>query len=305
MKYYLGLDAGATKTQVVIGDQNYQVLGTGMSGPGNYQLCGIEAAKASFSEAINKAIKDAGIEFSDIVYAVLGISGADEQVDLDILEPACKEIMGDVPHEVIHDSWLGLRNGAKYGVVSICGTGAGHAGKNKEGKKAQLRNLSFQMGNVGGGGEVVDLALHYAFRSNEGTYKKSKLEDAMIKIFGVNTFEEISGIMRANDDYVPEEFVYPIPIETMRLASEGDEVAREIISGMGREEGRYAAAIIKRLGLEEDDVPMVLIGSMFKTGNDLLIGPYMEEVNKVAKGAFPVIPEEAPVIGALKLAIES
>lgn len=299
------MDAGATKTQVYVGDENGHVLGEGKSGPGNYQICGEEAAEKSYTEAVKSALEAASLTLNDIDYAVLGLSGADDQVDLDILVPMCKKIMGDVPHDVIHDSWLGLRNGAKFGVVSICGTGAGHAGKNQEGDQVQLRNLSFQMGNFGGGGEVVDLALHYAFRSNEGSYKKSGLEQAMVDIFGVDSFDGVNDIMRQNEDEVPDEFIYHIPVATMKLATEGDEVAREIIENMGRELGRFAAAVVRRLGMENEAVPMVLIGSMFKTANPLLIDPYMEEVHKAAKDAFVVIPDEAPVVGALRLAIEA
>lgn len=247
MRYYLGIDAGGTKTHCYVGDESGTILGEGFGGQGNYQLCGADVARISYESAINEALSNAGLHLTDITYAVFfGLSGADEEVDFEVLRPLCKSIVGDIPHEILNDTWIGLRTGAKHGVVSICGTGAAHAGKNRDGQKHILRNLHYELGNMGGGGEVVDQALHYAFRSNEGTYKKTKLEQAIMDIFfEAKTMDEVCNAFRTNDYEVPREQAYHIPIATMKLASEGDEVAKEIISNMGREEGRYAAGVIK------------------------------------------------------------
>jgi len=217
----------------------------------------------------------------------------------------CKEIMADIPHAVVNDTWIGLRTGSEYGVISICGTGAAHAGKNKVGERIILRNLSYTLGNLGGGNDVVNSALHYAFRSSEGSYTKSRLEEIMPSIFDVESMDQVSALIRDNDDQVPSEMAYKIPIETMRLATEGDEVAHKIIFDMGREEGRYAAGIIRRLGIEREAVPLVLIGSMFKTGNSILTKPYLDEARKAAANAYIIIPSDPPVTGALKLAIDT
>lgn len=304
MNYYLGLDAGGTKTQCFIGDAKGRVLGEGFGGPGNYQLIGIEAAKASINTAITLALKAAKLNLEDITYGVFGLSGADEAIDFRVLEPMCKSIMGKVQHHIMNDTWIGLRTGAEFGVISICGTGAAHAGKNKEGDSLILRNLYYTLGNLGGGSEVVDKALHFAFRSDEGTYLKTKLEVVIPSLFKVETMDEVCEIIRGNEETVPDDVAYHIPIETMRLATEGDLVAGQIIRDMGKEEGRYAAALINRLGLNEEAVPLVLIGSMFATQNPLLIDPYLEEAKKAASEAYIIVPQDPPVLGALKLAIE-
>ena len=262
-------------------------------------------AYQSMNTAVCKAMDQAGVGFSEISFAVFGISGADGPEDFEILTPMVQKIMGEVPFRIVHDSWIGLRAGAgdeNVGVVSICGTGAGHAGRNREGKILTLRNLDYPAGNSGGGEELAEKALHYAFRSEEGTAEKSELEKAVPQIFEVENMEQVCGILRRGEMTDGQRF--QLPIAVFDLARKGDLVCRELISQMGYEEGRYAAAIFQRLDMCEGRVPAVLIGSLFKTGEPLLIDSYMEAVRKKAPEAYPVILQQAPVVGAIALALD-
>ncbi len=303
--YVLGVDAGGTKTHCAVADETGRIVGEGFSGPANHQTCGRERTKQSLQEAVGKALSAAGLEKKDITCGVFGMSGADGEDDFVLLNDVVGEIMGNVSFEVMHDGWIGFRSAVdgNMGVVSICGTGAGHAGENRRGEHLTLRNLDYITGNMGGGGELAQQAMHYAFRSNEGTWEKTALEEELPALFHVETMDQVCAIVKNRD--IPAEQQFQLPRLVFRLADEGDPVCREIISRMGYEEGRYAAAIIRRLHMEEEKVPVVLIGSLFGTRNPLLIEPYMEAVHQAALGAYPVIPEAAPVTGAIKIALEN
>ena len=302
--YVLGIDVGGTKTHAAVADRSGKILGEGFGGPGNHQTCGIETASESMKKAMADAIDKAGLKKTDIAYAALGVSGADGPEDFEILIPAVENIMGEIPFKLVHDSWIGLRTGTEdyVGVVSICGTGAGHSGRNSDGQELTLRNLDYVTGNMGGGYEVMEKALHYAFRSEEGTYDKSSLEILIPEIMGVKDMSGVCDIIRREAMTAKHE--YQIPILTFKAAREGDKVAREIIRNMGYEEGRYAAAVLKRLNMCDAEVPAVLIGSLFRTGEPLLIDAYMEAVHTVAPKVYAKILTEAPVVGAIKLAID-
>ena len=97
---------------------------------------------------------------------------------------------------------------------------------------------------------------------------------------------------------------YQLPIAVFKAANNGDKVAQSIISTMGYEEGRYASAVITRLGMQQEEVPVVLIGSLFHTGNPFLIGSYMRAVHEVCPKAYEIIPDAAPVTGAICLGIK-
>ncbi|MBD5536028.1 MAG: hypothetical protein HDQ99_10290 [Lachnospiraceae bacterium] len=303
--YVLGVDVGGTKTECIVADEKEKIMGRGFGGGGNHQMCGIEKASESMQKAVSEALAQANITLADIAYAVFGIAGADGPKDMEVLVPAVKKIMGTVQVKILHDAWLGLRAGTEdyVGVVSICGTGAGHVGRNHSGQELSLRNLDYNMGNYGGGGDLEEKALHYAFRSEEGTWQKSRLEDEIPRVFGVESMEEVCAVLR--DDAMTKEQHYQLPITVFSLAREGDEVSRSLISSMGYEEGKYAAAVLKRLDMCSEPVPAVLIGSLFRTREPLLIDSYMKALWETAPKAYAVIPETAPVMGAVKLAIDA
>lgn len=301
--YVLGIDAGGTKTHCVIADENENILAEGLAGASQHQLFGIRQTEKNLQLAVSAALKEADLTLQDLSYAVLGMSGADGEDDLALLNPAAEKVLPGVPFRVVHDAWIGMYSALKepFGVVSICGTGAGHAGRNRQGDELTLRNLDYRLGNYGGGGDLVEKALHYAFRSDEGTYEKSALEAAVPPIFGVSTMEDVCRLLKQNP--LSDKERYQLPITVFHLANSGDSVCRMLIQDLGHEEGLYAAAVIRRLHMENEQVPVVLIGSLFHSDDPLLLDPFMEAVRTAAPAAYPVLPTRKPVTGAIRMAL--
>lgn len=301
--YVLGIDAGGTKTHCVIADENENILAEGLAGASQHQLFGIRQTEKNLQLAVSAALKEADLTLQDLSYAVLGMSGADGEDDLALLNPAAEKVLPGVPFRVVHDAWIGMYSALKepFGVVSICGTGAGHAGRNRQGDELTLRNLDYRLGNYGGGGDLVEKALHYAFRSDEGTYEKSALEAAVPPIFGVSTMEDVCRLLKQNP--LSDKERYQLPITVFQLANSGDSVCRMLIQDLGHEEGLYAAAVIRRLHMENEQVPVVLIGSLFHSDDPLLLNPFMEAVRTAAPAAYPVLPTRKPVTGAVRMAL--
>lgn len=301
--YVLGIDAGGTKTHCVIADENENILAEGLAGASQHQLFGIRQTEENLQLAVSAALKEADLTLQDLSYAVLGMSGADGEDDLALLNPAAEKVLPGIPFRVVHDAWIGMYSALKepFGVVSICGTGAGHAGRNRQGDELTLRNLDYRLGNYGGGGDLVEKALHYAFRSDEGTYEKSALEAAVPPIFGVSTMEDVCRLLKQNP--LSDKERYQLPITVFQLANSGDSVCRMLVQDLGHEEGLYAAAVIRRLHMENEQVPVVLIGSLFHSDDPLLLDPFMEAVRSAAPAAYPVLPTRKPVTGAVRMAL--
>lgn len=301
--YVLGIDAGGTKTHCVIADENENILAEGLAGASQHQLFGIRQTEKNLQLAVSAALKEADLTLQDLSYAVLGMSGADGEDDLALLNPAAEKVLPGVPFRVVHDAWIGMYSALKepFGVVSICGTGAGHAGRNRQGDELTLRNLDYRLGNYGGGGDLVEKALHYAFRSDEGTYERSALEEAVPPVFGVSTMEEVCRLLKQNP--LSDKERYQLPITVFQLANSGDSVCRMLIQDLGHEEGLYAAAVIRRLHMENEQVPVVLIGSLFHTDDPMLLDPFMDAVRTAAPAAYPVLPTRKPVAGAVRMAL--
>jgi N-acetylglucosamine kinase-like BadF-type ATPase len=302
--YLVGIDGGATKTSCIIGDENGKILSRGTGKASNYQVVGVKNTKASVLSALNEAMDKIDISIKDIDYAVLGLAGADMECDFKVLNNMCFEIFNEVLFKVVNDCWIGLRAGSdsNFGIVTVCGTGTNSAGRTKKGKEVILRSISYEMGNWGGGTELLRDALHYAFRSEECTGRKTMLEVEIPKMFNQSSMEQIASLLR--EEKHDEEKMYTIPIKVFELATRGDEVCQDMLIKMGREMGAYASGVIKRLELENEEFKVVLVGSVFKGKNPLLVDEYTTTVHKAAPYAKILVSPREPVEGAYLLAAD-
>ena len=88
--------------------------------------------------------------------------------------------------------------------------------------------------------------------------------------------------------------------DVLRVAEEGDEVARRIVASAGEELGGSAALVARRLGMEAGPYELVLAGGLFRSRSELL----RETIREHAPGAELRELRAAPVVGAALMAIE-
>ena len=282
--------------------ENGKILSEGFAGPSNYHTAGLEMAEESIKSAASAALAAAGIGLKDLDFTVLGLSSADRPEDFAVLNPIAEEIFGSRKFKILNDTWIALKTGSPdyWGIVAICGTGGGFAGRDKSGKEVILRNLDYVTGNRGGGSELAETALHFAFRSEEGTYTKSLLETEIPKLFG----QELIGDLIADlwVRLLPEEGLQKIPPLLFELANQGDTVSVEILQEHGKALGEFISGIIQRLSMQGETVPVVLAGSVYKGNHPALLDELKAEVRKTAPKAQFNQPLEKPASGAYAIA---
>ena len=71
----VGVDGGGTKTEAVILDAQFRVIGEGRAGPSNPLRVGIANAAAAIREARDKACAVAKVRRNDLVAAEIGLAG--------------------------------------------------------------------------------------------------------------------------------------------------------------------------------------------------------------------------------------
>lgn len=304
MKYIAGVDGGASKTHCVIGDGEGHILSEGSSSCSSYHVVGADAAKKAVEQAIDEAAGTLGIKKEDISFTVLGMASADLKSDFEVLYGAFGDLLPRGRFKILNDTWIGLRAGIpeNWGVVSVCGTGGACAGRNKQGEEVRLLNLSYELGNCGGGADIARMALHYAFRSFEKTGPPTALEREIPKVTGYNGLEDI--IQTALTMDISPEDIYGIPVLVGKLACEGDAVCQDIFVHIGHEMGEIAAGVIKRLGMERARFDVTLIGSVFKSDCPLLFDEYTAAIHRTAPFANVSVAKEPPAYGAYYLARE-
>ncbi|KGE18496.1 N-acetylglucosamine kinase [Paenibacillus wynnii] len=302
MKYYLGVDAGGSKTYALVTDQSGRALGVGIGGNGNYQT-GYDIAKHNITTAVAEALVQAGLEPYEIEYAVFGLAGADRETDYNILRPLINEL-GVPRHEVVCDTMIALRAGTSrpHGVVLICGSGTNSAGKNPQGEFYQCGGFSYLFGDFGGGGSLAEEVFRSVIRAWDGREQPTLLTELLLSYLN---YENVCAMF---NDYLDHNKIPPI--DTARLVFEaanlGDSVAREILRHQGQELAKSACAVINRLGMEKEVFDVVLAGSIVTRGQSDIIPSHIENaVQTIAPEARIVKLGIEPVIGAVWMAMEA
>jgi N-acetylglucosamine kinase-like BadF-type ATPase len=303
--YIAGIDGGATKTHCMIGDGAGNIVSEGYAASSNYQIIGADEAKKAISESLYRAIDPLGIDLSDIGCVHLGLSGADFPADFAVLRKICGEILGDIPFTISNDCWLGLRAGSddNTGVIVSCGTSINAAGRDKTGRECILRSQGYELGNWGGGADLTRDALHWAFRSEECTGPKTRLETEIPALLGYDTLGQMVAPLM-NGDVDPYSLLGICPL-VFRLANDGDSVCRDLLAKVGRTMGEMALGIIRRLYLCAEPVRVYASGGLTKGDSPILLDAFTATVHWTAPSAQIAVVKEPPAYGAYLLALDA
>lgn len=302
MTYVIGIDGGGSKTRGILLSKDGTIHRDISLGPTNYHTIGIEATEKTLSDLINTLCES--ITPDALAHIYLGLAGADIDVDFKRLGDVVSKITHR-PFTIANDIWCAFKASSteNWGAVSIYGTGANAAAVAKNGEVFGLRALGHLLGGGGGGYDIACEALHFGFRSEEGTYIKTALEFKIPEIFGKRIMSDLVPLMHPTFQFTEKHLALITPL-VFKLAAGGDSVASEILEKYGRLQGQMLAGVIKRAGLTQGPVPVVIGGSVYKGESPILIDAMMAEVKRVSPAAHVVWPKSPPVLGALLYAQE-
>lgn len=310
MRYFLGVDGGATKTMTVLGDEDGRVLATGIAGPSNYQVNGLKEAMSDVRKSVATALTNASLTLDQVSFGLFAMAGADYPVDYETLRGGLREMWPFLSLEVVNDTWAALRSGAEedYGLVFISGTGANFAARDRQGRQVTGRGIGYEWGVEGGAARFVTEIFHYAFRSHDNTGPKTALEPVVLEILGYKTYDELAlDLYRAGgrlNKVNPR--TYDLVPALFDLAFRGDEVSQTILVEMGSIMGETSGRLLKSLGLSELPVEVVLAGSTFTKGKSpLLVTSFAAACQRYAPLARIKFPDTEPGGGAFLLALEA
>ncbi|MGI6667021.1 MAG: N-acetylglucosamine kinase [Bacillota bacterium] len=310
MRYALGVDGGATKTLAVVGDERGRVLGVGLGGPTNYQMTGLETAMRNLESAVSAALSTAGLDITSIGHAVFGLAGADFPIDFENFNKGISALYPGLAFQITNDTWVGFRagTGASFGGVVISGSGANYAAATPDGRKVTGRGMGYEWGSAGGAGLLIRDAIHYAFRSHDGTGPKTGLEEAVLSLLGFPSYDDLSLYMYQHQGQFGQIFTKAAQIvpALFQLAFQGDRVAQDILVRTGEAMGEIIGGLLAGLGMSQIPVDVVLVGSVFTKG----VCPLMISAMKTACQRLVPLAEFKPVEmepagGAYLMALEA
>ncbi|MBP2000195.1 N-acetylglucosamine kinase-like BadF-type ATPase [Paenibacillus shirakamiensis] len=298
MGFYLGMDAGGSKTIAVITDSSGKIVGRGFSGCGNHQL-GANMARSNIEAAIEQAFAMANLGLNDISYALFGLAGADREQDYVILRPMIGQL-GFAEYDIVCDTVIGLRAGTRqpYGVVLICGTGTNCLGIDPNGHELQCGGFGYEYGDFGGGKELAIEVFRTVIRAWEGREKPTLLTELVLQMLNYPSVQALF------HDYLND--LRPVPKDLTKLlfiaADQGDDAALGILQRQGKELGIAARTVIDRLQMQSIPLEVVLVGSVLTRNAGQYITPYIQELIPTSCSLHILTVE--PVAGAVLLAME-
>jgi N-acetylglucosamine kinase-like BadF-type ATPase len=299
--YFLGIDIGGSKSHALITDERGQAVGFGEAGPGNYEMIGWQGFRRILLEITSMALDSAGLLIEQISAAGFGVAGYDWPVEREPTLASIAALGLSCPLEAVNDTIVGLIAGARegWGVVLVSGTSNNCRGRDRDGREAQITGNAFKFGEFGSANEITWKAIHAVSYDWSGRGPETALTNAFIQYTGAsNVADLIEGLQFERYQIGTE--VAPLVFE---VAEAGDQVARQIISWAGSELAASASGVIRRLGFEELEFEVVLVGSIFK-GGSMILDPMKAGILKIAPGAQFLRLKTPPVMGAALLAME-
>lgn len=303
--YYLGIDAGGTKTFCLIADREGHVKGFGRAGCGNYEGFGVPPAAEENRKAIEAALKDANLTLDQIAGIGMGIAGADLPEDYEMLErEVYTPLLGATPRAFHNDSMGGLRGGTHhpYGVVIACGTGCVCAGLSPDGKHTRVGGLGEEFGDQCTGSGIGVEGLKSVWRARDGIDKPTLLTDQFVARAGCQNVDEL--FYKCYRQEITYADLQPMAKLVFDAAVDGDATACDILKQGGRYLGRMVNGVARKLGMCHDEFEVVMAGSVFKGSSPVLVDAMTTEIHRQCPRAQTVLPTFEPVVGALLMGME-
>jgi N-acetylglucosamine kinase-like BadF-type ATPase len=303
----LAIDGGNSKTDVVLVDEKGTVLASARTGGFTPQASGVAAAVAVAAEAVALVRAELGVPAGARLARHLSayVAGADLAIEEEALARAFAAENWAETVEVGNDTFALLRAGATrpWGVAVVCGAGVNACGIGPDGRRARFPALGRLTGDWGGGHYLGEEALWYAVRGEDGRGPKTALKEAVAEHFSRETVEQVSIAIHLGE--IDSERLNELSPLLMRVASEGDPVALELVDRMAQEVVTMARVALARLGIERTEAEVVLGGGVLRAQPPVL----MERIAAHAASEIPraslVVAADAPVVGAALLGLDA
>lgn len=306
MDYFLGVDAGGTKTRAVLSDGTGAVCGTGEAGAGNWQAVGAAAAGIAIRAAVTQALARGGLappgagaklRPSHVRGAFFGLAGVRTGAERATMGAELASLgLGDVWEigsdlDVAHAAALGGRPG----VVIIAGTGSAAFGRNASGETAQAGGWGWLVDDAGGAYWLALRGLAAICEAADGRGPSTCLTERAEVFFDAPDVRTLlRGLHGGNRDRAG---VAGFAREIRLAASAGDAAAVQVMQAGVTELVRMAVAVRDRLSGTKnlcDKLPLAVTGGLGL--GHAIAGP------AAAVGFAPVEPWGEPVLGAILLA---
>jgi len=298
-RFFLGIDAGATSTEVLLIESptrsgtrlkihDYKIQKFGAI---NCNVLGINKTIEQLTKIIRKVSTKVGLE--NVTSITAGIAGAGNKKVREQIRKALAKKLGDKKIKIHPDTEIAFAsifkpNETNCGIL-IAGTGSILYYRDGKGKTGKIGGFGRLIDDLGSGYWIGREALNAAAKFYDRRSKKTLLVDALKKRFGINERTIVQKIYHQGFS------IGNVAELVFRCAEKNDSGAKEIIKRAAEHLADHFPALPKR------KMKIGFIGSLFT--KEILLEKYLR---KIAKEKYPHInfvkAKHPPVWGAVKIA---
>jgi N-acetylglucosamine kinase-like BadF-type ATPase len=305
----LAFDGGSTKTDAVLVSRTGAVLGRTKVGPSNHQLVGVEGMLDVLGQAVEEVTRQAGLSPARAPVADVGVyclAGVDLAVDEEMLVPAIEATRWCARTLLRNDTFAVSRAGtsAPWGIGVVCGTGVNCAAVGPDGTSVRFPALAELSGDFAPGGSWLGVrALGLALRAGDCRGGDTTLRALVPAHFDQPDAESVLTAVYTGN--IPYHRLFELAPVLLDAAAAGDQLARDSANILADEIVAFITAAVRRLGLEDEVVEVVLGGGVFDTDDEGFHTRVATGVHRVAPMAQLIRLDAPPVLGAALLGLDA
>jgi glucosamine kinase len=301
MRYVLGFDGGATKTECILMDSTRQVRATTRSGPSNPLRVGFDAASSAIAQAAQFATRDVGLDPAQINAVCAGLAGVGSSQSHEEMLRLLTGMFPKAAVRLITDLELSLEAaGQSPAIVLVAGTGSAAIGRDADGHTVRAGGHGPLLSDQGSAYDVGRQAVAAAVRSRDRTGIETALGTKILHHLKFSSWTELRDRARTSADEV---FPRAFPV-VAAAADAGDTSAQSLLHSAAHEIAILADALVERLHLRDSTFYLAKTGGIigvskfFDTELDIQLKQIAPHANI---GLLPVAPAEAAACVALEL----
>jgi len=296
----LAIDAGNSKTDVVLVAPDGAVVGRARGGGFRPHLIGARAAVDDLQPLVEEAT--GGVR---VAHVSACLANADLAPEHELLREEIEQHEWARTTYVGNDTFALLRAGVARppGVAVVCGAGINSSGIGHDGRTAGFAAVGRISGDWGGGAFLVEEAMWWAARAVDGRGPRTALAQLLPEHFGRRDMADLIEAVHLGD--LPERRLHHATPVLFEAARDGDEVATSIVLRQADEIVALAVSVMRRLELLEERTDVVLGGGVLTAGHALLLDAITAGLAAQAPLAVPVVVTAPPVVGAALLGLDA
>ncbi|GAA2983691.1 N-acetylglucosamine kinase [Streptomyces fulvorobeus] len=300
----VAVDAGNSKTDIALIGADGTVLATARGGGFQPPVVGIDAALDVLGVILDRALAACGGSTGSLGHVSACLANADLPAEEAELTEALLARGWSRTVEVRNDTFALLRAGVDEprGVAVVCGAGINCVGMLPDGRTARFPAIGRISGDWGGGSGLAEEALWFAARAEDGRGGATALARTLPGHFGLGSvYELIEALHRGTIPPAARHELTPVLFAT---SAAGDPVARALVDRQADEVVAMASVALTRLDLLDEEVPVLLGGSVLTAGHTQLDERISALLAARAPKAVIGVVAQPPVLGAGLLGLD-